>query len=400
MTFPYIKQLKINDCFTYRDISIDTGVIEDSFKHIIITGKNGSGKTTILNRIAFLLNQIKRGNDPAMQINHLKSAIQSNPNDQSQEQWKKNLKEWSDVNLFFTTSDYNVLLKNKSDYILSFFKAHRKVNLTNVNTVTKETDFITKLSQNQNPENFANNFKQYLVNKKVYEAFDFMESKKDSINENKIFFDNLTETFREIFHDPKLELEFVRESFEFYLRLGDGRRNTFNELSEGFSAFLSILMDLLMRTDLTRKTKNDYSFNPSGFVIIDEPETHFHLAMQYEILPLITRLFPKLQLIVATHSPAIISSISNSIVYDLSSQQQVSDWLLGSSYSELMIKHFGLENEFSPTADKILLDVQESILSNDVKGLQKIILDNEKYLTPSLRLEIESQIIKLQSKNS
>lgn len=397
MTFPYIKAIKINDCYTYKNLTIDTGITDSSFKHVILTGRNGSGKTTILNRIVFWLNNMQNGANPLQMIREFKTMLNANSNN---EHVKKTLKNLTDVELDFTTFDDSIF-NNNSEYILAFFKAHRKVELAPVNTVTKESDFTDKLSNNRDiNQNFAQSFKQYLVNKKVYEAFDAMDAKNQSINQNKLFFDDLTATFREIFHDPKLELEFIRENFEFYLKLGDDRRITFNELSEGFSAFLSILMELLMRTDLIRKIKQDYTFNPSGFVLIDEPETHFHLSMQYEILPLITKLFPNLQLIIATHSPAIISSLRDAVVYDLSSQEQVKDWVLGSSYSELMIKHFGLDNEFSPIADKIILDVQIAVKEKNLEKLKTIFFDNEKYLTPSLKLEIESQIIELQSKQS
>jgi predicted ATP-binding protein involved in virulence len=217
------------------------------------------------------------------------------------------------------------------------------------------------------------------------------------IKRSKIFFDNLTIILRSIFKDEKLELEFVQENFEFYLNLNDSRKITFNQLSEGFSAFLSILMDLLMRTDLLRKTKGDFSLEPEGIVLIDEPETHFHLSMQYEILPLITGLFPKIQLIVATHSPAIISSIKEAVIYDLTSKEEVSGWVLGSSFSELMIKHFGLDNEYSSTADRIIDEIKIAVKKNDAKMLEKILDENQIYLTPSLRLEIESQIINIKS---
>ena len=118
--------------------------------------------------------------------------------------------------------------------------------------------------------------------------------------------------------------------------------------------------------------------------------------MQYEILPLINNLFPNVQLVIATHSPAVISSLKNAIVYDLSSQKQVSDWLLGSSYSELMITHFGLENEFSPVADKIISDINTAVREKDPMKLKDILIENDKYLTASLRLEIESQIIHIE----
>ena len=152
-----------------------------------------------------------------------------------------------------------------------------------------------------------------------------------------------------------------------------------------------------MKRNLIRKSKNDYNLEPEGIVIIDEPETHFHLSMQYEILPLINRLFPKIQLIIATHSPAIISSIENAIVYDLSSKDQVSEWILGSSYSELMVNHFGLDNEYSSIADKIIYDVNQAVKDKNVEKLKQIMIENEKVLTPSLRIEIESQIIHIES---
>lgn len=280
-----------------------------------------------------------------------------------------------------------------------FFKAHRKVELYNVNSVTPGNQF-TNLLNEPDSDSFAAQFKQYLVNKKVYEAFDSMNAKTDNVNQNKVFFSALTDILRNVFEDRELELEFVQESFEFYIRLGDGRSITFNELSEGFSAFISILMDLLLRVDIIRKSKGDFTFDPPGVVLIDEPETHFHIAMQYEVLPMLTNLFPNIQFIVATHSPAVISSIKNAVVFDISSQKEIAGWQAGSSYSELMVNHFGLENEFSPVADDILLKVNNAVQHNDKAGLVQILTENEKYLTPSLKFEIENQIIALESKRA
>src|SRR5690606_10255153 len=240
-------------------------------------------------------------------------------------------------------------------------------------------------------------FKQYLVNKKVYEAFDFMNKKNDDINQNQVFFENLTQILQNIFEDKELKLEFKQENFEFYIILKDQRRITFNHLSEGFSAFLSVVMDLIIRTDLIRKERNDFNFQPHGIVLIDEPETHLHLSMQYDILPLISNLFPNIQLIIATHSPAIISSLKNAIIFDLTSKEEVADWVLGSSYSELMVSHFGLDNEYSNIADKIILEANEAVKTKNIDKLNTILINSEKYLTPSLRLEIESHIINLKS---
>jgi predicted ATP-binding protein involved in virulence len=394
--FPYISQLIVNNCYTYKDFKIPNEELKE-FKHIILTGKNGSGKTTILNRINFLIKHLQAGKTREQGINNLKGIIQANQTHGSRPGWEKEIEEYDDLILAYLNGGEEFLIKEQNNYIFSHFRAHRKVELKTVSTVTKEDEFITALTKQNTSDDFISQFKQYLVNKKVYEAFDFMNSKNESINQSKRFFENLADTLRVIFKDQDLILEFVQESFEFYLQLSDKRRITFNQLSEGFSAFLSIIMDLMMRVDLMRKSAQNFQLDPAGIVLIDEPETHFHLSMQYEILPLISSLFPKVQLIIATHSPAIISSVKNAVVYDLTSKKEVADWLLGSSFSELMIQHFGLENEFSPVADKILAEINEAVRKKDSQALTNIISENEKYLTPALRLEIESQIIKIKN---
>jgi len=397
MKFPYIRQIHVNDCFAFKNKDVPINPLKE-FKHIILTGRNGSGKTTILNRLALQLNDYKNERNKEKGISHLKGIIASNKNHQNLNTWKEQIADYEGIDLLFLNEDEIHKLMQVDNYIFSFFKAHRKVQLQEVSTVSKETQFIQELQKQNDSDSFASKFKQYLVNKKVYEAFDYMNAKQENINQNQVFFSNLTDILKTIFGDKKLELEFVQESFEFYLKLSSGLRFTFNQLSEGFSAFVSILMDLLMRVDLMRKSLNDYSLNPNGIVLIDEPETHFHISMQYEILPLLTELFPNIQFIVATHSPAIISSIKNAVVFDLTNHVEVSGWQVGSSYSELMVTHFGLENEFSPIVDKILVEINDAVQISDLDKLNQILTGNEKYMTASLKFEIENLIISLKSK--
>ncbi len=55
-----------------------------------------------------------------------------------------------------------------------------------------------------------------------------------------------------------------------------------------------------------------------GFVVtIDEPENHLHPAMQRGVLPALMRAFPKVQFIVATHSPFVVTSAPEAAVYAL-----------------------------------------------------------------------------------
>lgn len=52
-------------------------------------------------------------------------------------------------------------------------------------------------------------------------------------------------------------------------------------------------------------------------VLIDEPENHLHPSMQRFFLANIVGAFPKARFVVATHSPFIVSSVKNSSVYAL-----------------------------------------------------------------------------------
>ena len=80
-------------------------------------------------------------------------------------------------------------------------------------------------------------------------------------------------------------------------------------------------MDLFIRVDIIRKYVNDFSYNPCGIVLIDEPETHLHLQLQEQVLPLLTRLFPNIRFIAATHSPAVVASIKKAATFDLTTKE-------------------------------------------------------------------------------
>lgn len=334
--FPYLQELVINDAYAVQNLRVPVFQPGQEFKHLVLTGRNGSGKTTVLRDL---------DNNDFMRFQYSGSLPPSirkvEPHFYSRnEQLARDILSKSSVNLIY-------------------FEASRKLQVLDVSSVIRADTLEKQISSADNRQLRTELFKQYLVNKKVFQVFDAMEGKAEGAKQQELFFNNLEATLAKIFEDPGTKLEFVRENFEFYINLSDGRRFTFNQLSAGYSAFLSILTELLMRTDLLRKQANDYSYDPCGFVLIDEPETHLHLEMQYQILPLLTSLFPNLQFIVATHSPAVASSIKNATVFDLSTGQALGDSAAGSSFSELMQTHFGLENEYSNVADQILDEVAE-----------------------------------------
>lgn len=402
--FPYLRQLVINDSYAHQNLTVPVFEEGKEFKHLILTGKNGSGKTTVLRALARVVRYETLNETLAKaRVNELRLTLSSGPYPQSAVIWQKEIDDFSKVEPRFISANgsvYTGFAKINTQVIIAFFEATRKVQVKEVATVTREDALEAQLAQNQSSQSPAEFFKQYLVNKKVFQVFDAMDGKEEGAKQQETFFAQLEETLAKIFEDPGTKLEFVRENFEFYIRLSDGRRFTFNQLSAGFSAFLSILTELLMRTDLLRKQASNYSYDPCGFVFIDEPETHLHLEMQYQILPLLTGLFPNLQFIVATHSPAVASSITGATVFDLSTGKVLGDEAAGSSYSELMQSHFGVENEFSNVADEIIADIKRIVRVPDHAQARQQLLDllaeKGRYMSATLRLEVEAQLIGLE----
>lgn len=383
--FPYLQELVINDAYTVKNLRVPVFGPGQAFKHLVLTGRNGSGKTTVLRGLSYLL-QLHGAevidNEVIASDNRLRALLLRQEIDRSLNTLKH--------------------LLNTKVSIFNFFEANRKTEIKSVDTVLRESVLENKfLGYHPNgPASPVEFFKQYLVNKKVFQAFAIIDGKNDIAQEQEDFFTDFQTHLRKIFSDPALRLEFIREDFEFYLVYSNGHRITFNQLSAGFSAFLGILMDLFLRVDLLRKLENNYTYNPCGFVLIDEPETHLHLEMQYQILPLLTSLFPNLQFIVATHSPAVASSIKNATVFDLSSGQALGDSAAGSSFSELMQTHFGLENEYSNVADKILAEVTEIGEMPDRAAarerLQRLLEEQGRYMSPVLRLDVQAHLLHLQ----
>ena len=377
--FPYLQELVINDAYAVKNLRVPVFGPGQEFKHLVLTGRNGSGKTTVLQALANAL-------PPSLSINDKIEIAYSRP--------AQFIEHGPPINGMQPVHFLHELIG-------VYFPAKRDVHVEEVKSVTNALDAEANTRRLKNQGQLLGpQFKQYLVNKKVFQVFDVIEGRSEAANQQEIFFLTLEKCFREVFSDKGLKMEFVRENFEFFLIYSDGRRVTFNQLSAGFSAFLSVLTELFMRVDLLRKQANDYSYDPCGFVLIDEPETHLHLEMQYQILPLLTTLFPNLQFIVATHSPAVASSIKNATIFDLSTGQALGDTAAGSSFSELMQTHFGLENEYSNVADKILEEVAAIGTMPDraaaLARLQQLLQEQGRYMSPVLRLDVQAHLLHLQ----
>ena len=74
---------------------------------------------------------------------------------------------------------------------------------------------------------------------------------------------------------------------------------------------------ILTIVDLTWRLYMFSQMNDGFVVTFDEPENHLHPTMQRTLMSRLLKTFPKAQFIIATHSPFMVSSVSDSNVYVL-----------------------------------------------------------------------------------
>jgi predicted ATP-binding protein involved in virulence len=89
-------------------------------------------------------------------------------------------------------------------------------------------------------------------------------------------------------------------------------------LSDGVRAMMSLAADIAFRAArLNKRLGEDAARQIGGIVMIDEVDLHLHPTWQQQVLGALRATFPKLQFIVTTHSPQVLSSVHNTHIRTL-----------------------------------------------------------------------------------
>ena len=96
------------------------------------------------------------------------------------------------------------------------------------------------------------------------------------------------------------------------VRFDDGHVAPWSELSDGYHVFIALVADIARRAVMLNQFDGaEAPARVEGTVLIDELDLHLHPRWQRVVLAGLRRAFPRLQLIVTTHSPQILSSAAN-----------------------------------------------------------------------------------------
>ena len=351
----YIKDIHIINLLHLKDINIP--LADEKCPNVIITGKNGSGKTILLSSLADNLQlYYSFGDKKNTHVSYF-----------SQESEKNGLGVRN-----FTTNQYGSIscsiegLKD-NNFIIAFYQADRNVKMTEPQSPTKPQLEFSKVVRDTNTNQFLN----FLSDLKIQEALARNEKKYEDADEINDWFLDFEHLLCEIFQDNKLTLDFHYKDYSFYI-CTDRKSFKFTELSDGYSAILDIVADLILKMqDGTTLSRN---YKKSGIVLIDEVETHLHLELQKMVMPFLTKVFPNIQFIVTTHSPFVLSSMPNAVAYDLEHQKPVNN-LAQYSYESLAEGYFGVTAISSDIQHRLNI-IKELLNKEDLSVSEKATLRN------------------------
>lgn len=316
----FLSSLTIENVRHLKDITIPLS--NEKLKHLIFTGRNGSGKTSVLEALSHYL-------DTVITMDRLKE-------EKRLECYKNelvNIK--SGVFLDFNQPvDTIRCCFEKGQFILAYYKAERLFQ-ADIPKHVEKVELKDKYMITEAPRQV---FIQYLLDLKVTEALARNNGRYEKADVIKQWFAKFQELLRRVFDDSSLELVFEEDTFSFLIKEKNKEAFDFNSLSSGFAAVLDIVLDIIIRME--KKTNKSFDFNMPGIVLIDEIETHLHLELQKTILDLLITIFPNIQFIMSTHSPFILNSISNVIIYDLEKNIVVKDGLSNIPYGGIVEGYF------------------------------------------------------------
>lgn len=345
----YISEIKINNLFHLKNLNIE--ISDENAPHLILTGKNGSGKTILLNAINDFLGRIKTDtnlfflNYPKWEENARNELTKHAEGSMEYMKAKSHLDDLhqkinalnGNVELSFSNGYEFIFDFAEGNFIIAFYQAARKTDILEPKSPTKPN--LTTKGKNQ--ENLTSQLLNFLSDLKIQEALARNENLEAEADKIKAWFDRFESILGSFFDDPCLTINFNYKDYSFTINT-KGKSFKFTELSDGYIAILDIVADLILKMQSDRNLTSEFS--KPGIVLIDEIETHLHLKLQKEILPLLTTLFPNIQFIVTTHSPFVLSSIANATAYDLEHQEPITN-LTEFSYQSLTEGYFGVSTD-------------------------------------------------------
>lgn len=419
----HIKELKIENFRGFEQLHLKFPFDGEKPKPVVIFGINGSGKTSILDAIAYLLDSfldaLSPGNRFYLPITNDDRKIGSQITTiLSTFQFSKQEKDWyiiSEKNNQETSLRTPIMGNHldKQPFYDAFYNDKDK-NLPILRYFP--TNRILKKEKSNKPPAYPNinNFNVYYqaLNKDLISFNDFVDAFERLEN-----FENQEKLRQEDFQYREPNLEVIRTALERFLSKlpnsnytnlrverkqkhkdfstdaietnlvidKNGQTLKISQLSHGEQMLLMMVGDIAHRLTLAN-VKGD-AINGKGIVLIDELELHLHPSWQGLAINALCETFPNIQFIVTTHSPLVINHIKKESIFGLKDNKLVSLPNFNNYGAEIehvltLLQGVSEEAIVPSTVSTKLSNYFEHIDNNEIEKAKAIRSDLEKLIDP------------------
>lgn len=341
-----IKRLQLKNVRCFNEYELDfTTEDNEILNHVVLVGRNGTGKSTVLKSIVHMLTKLY-----AIYDRDITNDFQENHFTDKDILFGE---EFFSINLTFEFDENESAQMGVHEFIVEYFQCDKKYKSSGIFLIPKDEKILT----NDYLEKFNTFAKIVATGKALYfDAFrymscenplgpnmqeavkpyysllqsnidvygkttkrdielkqwiiniDYMRLKKTSEQYENLY-NHLVKAFDLLLHPLKFEC--INEEGEIiFLDEVNKQSIPINLLSDGFKSIFQIII-ATMRMLFENASQNELFYLNSGIVIVDEIDCHIHPRWQKSIMPALTELFPNCQFIVTTHSPYIIESVQD-----------------------------------------------------------------------------------------
>lgn len=153
----------------------------------------------------------------------------------------------------------------------------------------------------------------------------------------------------------------------------DGKELNIAQLSDGEKIYIALIGDLCRRLVLANPSIED-PLEGRGIVMIDEVDLHLHPQWQAEVTERLTKVFPNLQFIITTHSPQVINRVATDRLRILENGEIIrADYGYGMPTSIVLQDIMGIETEQPKEVVDLINSIYRAIADRNVPEAKNLI---------------------------
>jgi predicted ATP-binding protein involved in virulence len=415
----FLKKLDLKNIGPFRNESITFIKDQDHLSSppvTIITGENGSGKTIILDSIRALFAGVNPPNGQGVE-----RKIYSNPTDfylsldylieegnrtVSSNSYSPGNQYWLQTEDYQITNQFKNNSSFKPTWIFDYWTSKLATDSFHVSSLTaaNPNGYLSRAltGAHQNTE----------VSQLIC-FFDYLKSSdaKDEKELGLALFEYLKKIIKVSLNNGEFS-HVARTTLEPIIKQ-NGKEITLDKLSSGNLYLIQRLVSLLGQAfavySLNKGTDQQIALKDitdiKGVLLIDEAENHLHPKWQKTFLTNLLTIFPRLQIIVTTHSPFIVSSVTNANIYVCDSKDDHSvivdetDFYSSKSIGEILTTDLFKTEPFAQEITLLIEERKRAILNGDRKKAKtlekKLVQANPQYFS---FFEIDEIINKIKGK--